>query len=140
MAIRFHFQKETVLRSRRPLKQFISDQVSLLRFDTGDIDFVFCSDEDLLRINREFLAHDYYTDIISFDYSDNKNKVLHGEIYISVDRVTENASSMKVYFQEELHRVIFHGVLHFCGFRDKSKLDRRKMREMEDKWLKRYFG
>ncbi len=97
---------------------------------TGDLVFVFCSDEFLLNMNREYLQHDYYTDIITFDYSEGGK--LAGEMYISYDRIIDNAKDLKVRELDELHRVIIHGVLHLCGYKDKTKKEEEKMRKAEE--------
>jgi len=99
----------------------------------GDISYIFCSDKYLLKINRDYLNHDYYTDIITFDYS--QGKTISGDLFISIDRVKENANQYKVSFQEELKRVMIHGVLHLCGYSDKSPRHARQMREKEDYYL-----
>jgi len=123
------------LEKKTELKTFVEsifNQESIL-FES--LNFIFCSDEYLLDINRSFLQHDYYTDIITFDLSETKDNSVVGEIYISIDRVKENASSIDVPFKEELLRIIFHGVLHLCGYKDKSKLDIKEMRTKEDFYL-----
>jgi rRNA maturation RNase YbeY len=102
------------------------------------VNYIFCSDRYLLKINQTFLKHDYYTDIISFDLS--PGKMTQGEIFISIDRVRENAANFESSFKEELHRVIFHGALHLCGLNDKTENEKSKMRRMEEKYLKKYFG
>jgi len=102
----------------------------------GDINYIFCDDEYLLEINKQYLDHDYYTDIISFDYSVGNE--LHGDIFISLDRVRENASDFNVTFEEELKRVIIHGVLHYCGFKDKSDDEELLMRLKEDEKIKMF--
>lgn len=107
------------------------------------LSFIFCSDNYLLEINKHFLKHDYYTDIISFDLSEPKSALISGEIYISVDRVKENAKDMRISFEEEMKRVLFHGTLHLCGYRDKRKADVQQMRVKEDEYLKlfeKYIG
>ena len=96
----------------------------------GEINYIFCDDDFILDINQKYLDHDYYTDIISFDYSVGNE--LHGDIFISVDRVRENAEDFNVSFDDELRRVIIHGVLHYCGYKDKSEEDERMMRVKED--------
>lgn len=98
------------------------------------ISYVFCSDKYLLRINKQFLQHDFYTDIITFDYSDKLK--IEGEIFISIDRVKENAKTFKQPFEMELKRTIIHGVLHLCGYTDKSPVDKKKMRLKENNALK----
>ena len=99
--------------------------------------YVFCSDEYLLKINREFLKHDFYTDIISFDLSEKPVGVI-GEIYISLDRVKENAAGLGTSFSEELLRLLFHGALHLCGYRDKKKAEITEMRKKEEQYLRLY--
>ena len=119
-------------------KNWIINAVDQEGYDLDNIDFVFCSDEFLLEINRTHLGHDDYTDIITFELSGKGEPVL-GEIYISVDRVRDNASSIGTSFRAELHRVIFHGVLHLCGYKDKSPADEKKMRAREDHYLQKYL-
>lgn len=101
------------------------------------LNYVFCSDQRLLEINRQFLHHNYYTDIITFDLSEGVST--HAEIYISVDRVKENARNLGVSFKSELHRVIFHGALHLCGYGDKDNKEMQEMRKIEDYYLLRFF-
>ena len=101
----------------------------------GTIVFNFLSDNELLRINKEFLKHNTYTDIITFDYSEKKE--LNAEIFISIERVGENAKKLKINFDQEVRRVMIHGVLHLCGFKDKTAKDKRLMREAEDRQLKK---
>ncbi|MDR1678929.1 MAG: rRNA maturation RNase YbeY [Prevotellaceae bacterium] len=110
----------------------------------GDVNYIFCSDEKILEINREYLQHDYYTDIITFDYSEpevfrpqgEKNDKISGDIFISLDTVTSNAEKFKVSFEQELHRVIIHGILHLCGQKDKSPADRAEMTRKEEDALR----
>ncbi|MCP9199301.1 rRNA maturation RNase YbeY [Gramella sp. GC03-9] len=96
----------------------------------GEINFIFCDDDYLYQINLEYLSHDTYTDIISFDNS--IGNTLHGDIYISTERVAENASEFGTEFDEELKRVIIHGVLHFCGYKDKTEREQEEMRRKEE--------
>lgn len=126
------------LRNRKPLKEFISRMFRKEQKKLGQLNYVFCSDQTLLQMNREYLNHDFYTDIISFDLSGSTDKI-SGEIYISLDRVKENAQLFKAPLVEELHRVIFHGALHLCGYGDKSEAEQRTMRKKEDFYLKSYF-
>ncbi len=115
---------------RKTIKKIISDH----RFKLHQIDYNFVDDETLLEINRQALKHDYYTDIISFDYSEGDT--IEGEIYISIDRVKDNSMKFKTEFHVELLRVIFHGVLHYVGYKDKTKIESQKMRQAEDKYIK----
>jgi probable rRNA maturation factor len=107
--------------------------VSLEQKQLGDVSLVFCSDEYLLEMNRAHLDHDYYTDIITFDYSEDA--IVSGDLFISVDRVRDNAGLFKVNFVDELHRVCVHGMLHLCGYGDKSEDEERLMRNKEDEML-----
>jgi probable rRNA maturation factor len=102
---------------------------------TGEISVIFCSDEYLLKINEQYLGHDYYTDIVTFDYVENS--VISGDLFVSVDRVLENAGGLKLKFEEELYRVIFHGILHLCGYKDKTNAEKKAMREKEDFYLEK---
>ena len=96
----------------------------------GDISYIFCDDAKILEINRTYLHHDFYTDIITFDYSEGDR--ISGDIFISIDTVRSNAEKYGTNFDEELHRVIIHGILHLCGLKDKSEADSKKMRNAED--------
>jgi len=130
--------KGTNLRQRILLKTFIEKQLRKEGVIIEALQYVFCSDAYLLNINKQFLNHDYYTDIISFDLSEVKGRLI-GDIYISIDRVKENAKTHHNLYTQELLRVIFHGALHFCGYKDKKPADAKLMRSMEDKWLKAYL-
>jgi len=136
--VRFHFLKPCTLSSRQGLKKFILSIFRKEKRNLGKLILIFCDDNYLLELNRQFLHHDFYTDILSFRLSE-PTKPLVAEIYISVDRVYENSQTAGSSFKEELHRVIFHGVLHFCGYKDKSRKDIKKMRQAEDKYLKAYL-
>jgi probable rRNA maturation factor len=129
--------KSITLSNRVALKTFLEKQMKREGINIECLQYVFCSDKYLLDINKQFLNHDYYTDIISFDLSEKKG-LLIGDIYISVDRVKENAKNLKTTQGNELLRVIFHGALHFCGYKDKKPADVKLMRSMEDKWLKMF--
>lgn len=135
----FEHDARAGLRNKRQLSAFIDGLISRYMKDVrdADISFIFCSDKFLLEMNKSFLEHDTYTDIITFDLSENKYD-LEGEIYISVHRVKENAKTYKTTYTDELHRVIFHGVLHLCGFKDKKEKDQKIMRENEDYCLEHY--
>ena len=137
--IRFFFQYPGVtLQNRIRLKTYIQKIFHREKRSLGGLNYIFCSDKELLRINQEFLGHDFYTDIVTFELSETPG-VIHGEIYISIDRVKENAKNLSVSFKSELHRVIFHGALHLCGYGDKTKREKEEMRGKEDLLLKEYF-
>ena len=139
MAISFFKADSGVtLANRAALKSFIEKRVHKEGFTIDSLTYVFCSDKYLLKINKDFLAHNYYTDIISFDLSEVPGQLI-GEVYISIDRVKDNAKTHGTSLKEELHRVIFHGALHFCGYKDKKPKDAKKMRQMEDAWLSAYM-
>lgn len=122
---------------RTKLKLFIKNLFKSEGKSLSDLSYVFCSDEYLLTINRQFLQHDYYTDIITFDISDDSNEI-KGEIYISIDRVRDNAHQLGLTTQTELLRVIFHGALHLCGYKDKTKTQQSLMRKKEDYYLAKF--
>jgi len=128
-----------VLKQRNRLKSFLASTAESSKRPLGSLNIIFCSDEHLLGINRDFLQHDYYTDIITFDLSASNKAPLEAELYISVDRVKENATTLGQPFYRELHRVIFHGLLHLLGYKDKQKKDQAFMREMEERLLGEYF-
>ena len=130
--------KNTTLGNRVAVKSFIESALRKEGLIIDSLEYIFCSDKYLLNINKTFLKHDYYTDIISFDLSEKKGCLI-GEVYISVDRVKENAKTHKTGFKEEILRVIFHGALHFCGYKDKTPAQAKEMREQENKWLKSYL-
>lgn len=120
-------------KSKSQLRQWIVDTFRAEKKALSSLHFIFCSDEYLLGINKEFLDHDDYTDVITFDYGHDSE--IEGEIYISVDRVRDNANSMGQNFDDELHRVMIHGVLHLCGYGDSKPEDKRVMTRKEDYYL-----
>lgn len=132
------FDRKPALADRTRLKLFIENIFKQEKKNLKSLSYVFCSDEHLLAINRDFLRHDYYTDVITFDLSMHKKETT-GEVYLSIDRIRDNAKSEGVSFKEELHRVIFHGALHLCGYKDKNKADQLQMRQAENKHLVLYF-
>ncbi len=123
---------------RRKLKAFLSRFFPKEGKQLTSLNIIFCTDDALLEINRNFLQHDYYTDIITFPLSE-KGQPIVAELYISIDRVKDNAQNGNNSFKEELHRVIFHGCLHLSGYGDKSSQQIKKMREREDHYLRLYF-
>ncbi len=138
MPVIFNSTLSVPLRNRRALKTFLHERAKEAGFKLDRLEFNFIGDEELLNMNREYLNHDYYTDILTFDFSDADN-VLHGSIFISVDRVKENAKAYNELPERELHRVIFHGVLHLMGHDDRSSKNKALMRLAEDQWLGTYF-
>ena len=134
--INFNFETIIHLEEEKRLKEWIAEAVAAEEFLVGEINYVFCTDEYLHKINLQYLNHDTYTDIISFDY--RVGKQLHGDIFISVDRVRENATKFEVDFNSELLRVLIHGILHFCGYKDKLDNEVNAMRAKEDYYVARY--
>lgn len=144
------------LRHKNALRHWLSACALTERKQVGTINYIFCSDKYLRKINKQYLDHDYYTDIITFSsaasvemflpasgskqkkkksVSKKQNAVIGGDIYISIDRIKENAKQYQQTVKDELHRVMAHGVLHLCGYGDKSASEEKKMRKMEEKWL-----
>ena len=122
----------------RKLKSYLKDIIVSEGFHPGDLSLVLCTDAYLLKVNQDFLQHDYYTDIITFDYC--KGGKIHGDLMISLDRVLENSAIQKTSFEEELFRVVFHGTLHLCGYKDKVKKDILLMRSKETQYLNRHVS
>lgn len=134
MKIGFNYDIEGFrLKENRKIKRVILKIINDAGRKTGNTEVIFTTDKKLLEINREFLAHDYLTDIITFDY--NEGKVINGEIYISIERVRYNAQSLNVSLKSETTRVIFHGFLHLCGYVDSSKEEKAVMTEREEMYL-----
>jgi rRNA maturation RNase YbeY len=131
MAIYFYNEKiDFKLKNKAKLKLWLKHIAQLEKKTIGTLNFIFTSDEELLQKNKQFLNHNTLTDIITFDYcEDNK---LTGDIFISIERISENAKKFNVAFEEELHRVIIHGTLHLCGYKDKTKPTADLMRKKED--------
>lgn len=133
------FQNQSIdfkLKDKTRLKQWIKDIILSEKKKPGPIAYIFCNDDELLKVNLAHLNHNTYTDIITFDYTEDA--VVSGDILISIDRVRENAGKFGVSFEEELHRVMIHGVLHLCGYKDKSKEQSALMRKKENSALKKF--
>jgi rRNA maturation RNase YbeY len=118
---------------RRDTTSWIKSVVASYGKRVGDIAYIFCDDEKILEVNRQYLQHDYYTDIITFDYTEND--VISGDIFISLDTVRSNSEEQHTTYDEELHRVIIHGILHLCGINDKGPGEREIMEAAENKAL-----
>jgi len=131
--IQFNYETNFKLESEEIIQSWISACIELYGFSEGELNYIFCDDDYLLKLNVEFLEHDTLTDIISFDYT--MGKLISGDIFISVERVHENAKLFSQTIDNELHRVIIHGVLHYMGFKDKTEKDKEVMRIEEDKCL-----
>jgi rRNA maturation RNase YbeY len=136
--VSFFFEtKGFSLTNRTLLKTFISSIFKKEKKMLHSLNYIFVSDKRLLEINQQFLQHDYYTDIITFEMG--KGPATEGEIYISIDRIKDNAQQLGNTFKAELHRVIFHGALHLCGYGDKTANEEKTMRIKEDHYLSKYF-
>ncbi len=134
MSVYFHNEDNSyVLPAKRKVKSWLKTSIEHQKMSIGTINVVFCSDQHLLVINKEYLNHDYYTDIITFNYCEAKQ--ISGDLFISIDRIKDNSKNNKILFVNELHRVIIHGVLHLCGFNDKTKAEKKEIRQMEDYFL-----
>jgi rRNA maturation RNase YbeY len=118
---------------KRSTSQWIKETAAKYGKTIGSIAYIFCDDKTIIDINRQYLKHDYYTDVITFDYSENDK--LSGDIFISIDTVKTNAEKFKTDYHEELHRVMIHGILHLCGYEDKTQAGKKNMREKEDELL-----
>jgi len=136
----FEQEVKSNLKDKRRLSTYLQSMIRTHLSDVKkiNINYIFCSDEYLLGINKQFLQHDTLTDIITFDLSENDN-IMDAEIYVSVERVSENAKKFGVTYVHELHRVIFHGALHLCGFKDKKVEEVKAMRAAEEDCLNCYF-
>lgn len=131
--ITFNYETKFHLKNEQALEKWIEEVASNKGFEIGEINYIFCDDAYLHKLNVEFLQHDTLTDIISFDNS--LGKLINGDIFISVERVEDNAKDFKVSFDDELHRVMIHGVLHYMGFKDKSEKEKLEMRNQENEAL-----
>jgi rRNA maturation RNase YbeY len=126
----FKFTLKQKLLLKKWIKRVVEEQYGK---KLGDLSYMFCSDAKILEVNKQYLQHDYYTDIITFDYCEGE--VVSGDMFISVETVGSNSEEYKETFERELHRVIIHGVLHLCGLKDKSEADAKKMRSAEERAL-----
>lgn len=121
------------LRNSRKILKFIEKVIGEYRKPNGNLSFIFMSDNELIKINREFLKHNFLTDVIAFDYE--SGDLVDGEIYLSIETIKRNANNYKVSLNDEVLRVMIHGTLHICGFKDTTTEEKERMREMENRWL-----
>ena len=133
MSVSFHRENVSLIADEKLIIKWLTNSVNSLDYSIGELSFVFCSDDYLRKLNIKHLNQDYFTDVITFDYS--KDMSLIGDVFISTERVKENAKLFNVSFNEELFRVIIHGVLHLCGFNDKTKEEKAEMRSKENNFL-----
>ena len=134
--IHFFFENTSEIPLPDSIEPWLENLIREENYRPGEITYIFCDDAYLLKINQDFLQHDYYTDIITFDYV--KGKIISGDIFVSLQRISENAVLLEKDFNEELRRVIAHGVLHLCGYKDKSEEEKKEMRGKEDYYLSKY--
>ncbi len=134
--INFHYELEFALEDENKYADWLEQVIISEEKQPGEISYIFCDDEYLLTLNRKYLDHDTLTDIISFDYTEGT--MIHGDIYLSVERVRENAEDFNVNFADELRRVMVHGVLHYCGYKDKSPEEEKLMRAKEEEKMKMF--
>jgi probable rRNA maturation factor len=131
--INFNYETEFTLENEEAIAFWLSNVITSENKNEGEINYIFCDDEYLHKINLEYLNHDTLTDIISFDYT--MGNELSGDIFVSIERVKDNAVDFNVSFEDELKRVLVHGILHYCGYKDKGENDERLMRSKEDEKL-----
>lgn len=136
--ISFFYETDFKINKPRSWKNWLKESIHQEGFTIGDVNYIFCDDEYLLQINKEYLQHDYYTDVIGFQYSEGKE--LSGDIYISIERIKDHAEVNKIEFKNELARVVIHGVLHFMNYKDKSEKEAQKMREMENHYISKIIN
>jgi probable rRNA maturation factor len=134
--ISFNYENDFELSNEEQLSNWISRVIVSEEKKEGEINYIFCDDDYLLNLNEQYLNHDTLTDIISFDYS--MGNEIHGDIFISTERVKDNAADFKASFEEELKRVMVHGILHYCGYKDKTEEDEALMRSKEDEKIKMF--
>ncbi|MCL9804133.1 rRNA maturation RNase YbeY [Flavobacterium amniphilum] len=134
--IDYNYETDFLLSSESSFTQWIEEVISSEGKELGELTYIFCNDEYLLDINQQYLKHDDLTDIISFDYTEGN--VISGDIFISIERVADNATDLNIDFEEELKRVVIHGVLHYCGYKDKSEADATLMRSKEDEKIQMF--
>ena len=132
----FNYESDFKLPNETEMENWVAACIEAFEFRLGELNYVFCDDAYLLKLNVEFLDHDTLTDIISFDYT--IGKLVGGDIFISVERVKENAAELNISFEEEIKRVMIHGVLHYMGYKDKTEEEKEEMRLQENKCISLY--
>lgn len=138
--VSFHYaDRQLNIPDKTGIKAAVEELFILEKRELDHIEYIFCSDEYLLEINKQYLQHDFYTDIVTFDLSEEKDETI-GEVYVSVDRIKDNATKLKQPLKNEVLRVIFHGSLHLCGYKDKSDKDSKLMRSKEDFYIDKYLN
>lgn len=136
--IHYFFENTEEIELPKNVTSWIEELIEEEEKKLGDITYIFCDDEYLLEINKQYLQHDYYTDIITFDYV--KGKIISGDIFVSLQRISDNSSTLAIPFEKELLRVTAHGVLHLCGYNDKTEEEEKLMRSKENYYLEKYYN
>ena len=134
--IHYFFENITPLEISSQHSKWLENIIISEQKKFGEINYIFCDDDYLLKVNQDYLQHDYYTDIITFDYV--KGKTISGDIFVSLPRISDNATSLSKNFEEEFKRVLAHGILHLCGYKDKTEAEQTEMRSKEDFYLSRF--
>ena len=134
--IQFFFENIDEISLGDNTKKWLLSLITSEHKKPGEINYIFCDDEYLLRVNKDFLNHDYYTDIITFDYV--KGKTISGDIFVSLPRILDNASTLSQNFESEFNRVLAHGILHLCGYKDKTEEEQTQMRAKEDFYINQF--
>jgi probable rRNA maturation factor len=135
--IKIYFEEiSKIVLPKRKMYNFLCEILNMENSTCGKVNFIFCNDHYLLKMNNDFLKHDYYTDIITFDYSENK--IISGDLFLSLDRIRENANFFKIPLLDEILRVMIHGILHLVGYNDKNRNERKLMKEKENYYLEKF--
>ena len=134
--ISFNYETDFELENEAQYEDWISRIIESEGFNEGEINYIFCDDDYLLKVNQDYLDHDYYTDIITFDYV--KGKIISGDIFVSLPRILDNASTLSQNFESEFNRVLAHGILHLCGYKDKTEEEKSQMRAKEDFYINQF--
>ncbi|MCX6330686.1 MAG: rRNA maturation RNase YbeY [Bacteroidia bacterium] len=136
MKLRVFYDESTYrLKSSKKILKLIEKVIRNENKVPGDLNFIFTTDKELIKINKEFLKHNYFTDVVAFE--NNNGKIINGEVYLSIDTVKRNANNYKVSLKEEVIRVMIHGTLHLCDYKDKKKAEKEEITKIENKWLKK---
>jgi len=134
--INYFFEEINKIEIHSKISEWLENLIQTENKKPGDINYIFCDDEYLLKVNQDYLDHDYYTDIITFDYV--KGKTISGDIFVSLPRILDNASTLSQDFDSEFRRVLAHGLLHLCGYKDKTKEEESTMRQKEDFYINQF--
>ena len=134
--INYFFEEIDKVEIHSKTSEWLKNLIQTENKKLGEINYIFCDDDYLLKVNQDYLDHDYYTDIITFDYV--KGKIISGDIFVSLPRILDNASTLSQNFESELNRVLCHGILHLCGYKDKTEEEKSQMRAKEDFYINQF--